>query len=215
MGPIAGRPQRLEPLERMPSRLVPGGVRRVARRAPSIDPRLFLAAPDPRVGGLGLLPGRLGAAPVPAQDPARLPCGVDDVQAVFQDRPPRRSLRVAKFGDTCASASRDPLGASETTISRLDKARPASSTSGLAVDCVAAEDGRQTRRLDPDQRRSPPKEISSTARVRPGGPRRRRGPPARPLRVGPRPEAGDSTSSDREPLPRARGDRADPRPAAG
>ncbi len=66
------------------SRLAPGGASR-ACRAPRID-ALLPGVGDLRIGGFRLVPGGLGAAPVPGEHAVGFHRGVENVQAVFQRR---------------------------------------------------------------------------------------------------------------------------------
>jgi hypothetical protein len=98
------------------------------------------------------------------QDPLGFHRGGEDVQPVLQRR--GRGIVMTGLGDL-HHGRRDPFGGvgddELQVLKGLELVRP---RLGLAVDRVVTEDGRQARRLDPDQGRSPPKKISSTASER-------------------------------------------------
>ena len=84
VGPAPGRFRAARPARTTRS----PGARRRGRPGPRPGHRSLAVstAATSRVGGLGLLPGRLGTPPVPGQDPLGLHRGVEDVQAVLQGR---------------------------------------------------------------------------------------------------------------------------------
>ena len=106
-------------------------------------------------------------SPVPGQDPVGFHGGVEDVQPVLQ----RRGRGVVAPGRGPLRHRRgDPLGGiGDGELQPGERHQLSVPGRGLAVGRVAAEDGRHARRLDPDQGRSPPKKISSRARVRTRG----------------------------------------------
>jgi hypothetical protein len=139
---------------------------RAARATPRVDASP-LRVGDLDVGGLRLLPRRLGTPPVPRQDAPGLHRGVEDVQAVLQGRG-RRGV-AARSGDPRDRLG-DPLGGiGDDELQAVERRQALLPGLTLAVCGVRAEDGGHARRLDADQRRSPPKKISSSASVRARG----------------------------------------------
>ena len=86
-----------------------------------------------------------------------------DVQAVPECR--GRSVVAPRLGGP-RDGGGDPLGGvGDGELEALKRRQLIPPGLGLAVGGIVAEDGRQARRFDADQRRSPPKKTSSTASV--------------------------------------------------
>lgn len=145
VGAVTSRFEPLGLLEQR-ERLGPGGAGRLGD-APSVVASSFCSG-DFCGGGVHLFPTRFGATPELGQDPLRFHRGVEDVQAVFQLS--RRRVVTPRWGDV-RDGLRDPFGrVGNGDFQDRERLQPILPGLGLTIGRILTEDGRHTRRLDPD-----------------------------------------------------------------